>query len=109
MSCSNLKYLFFHSTDLKDILRGWDVKPVFKKYARCEIIAEAEGGLVGKCGKLIFILVKKDLDPIYSINVELTKLENGRNFRYGRYVFEEDLKIDATFDDSLYPIVYCNN
>ena len=98
------KYLFFHSDDLENVLRVLDVKPVFKKYARCEIIAEAEESLVGKCGDLIFVITDKDFDlePIYSVSVEVTKLENGREFRYGRYIFEEDLKIDADFDEKLF-------
>ncbi len=107
MSCSNLKYLFFHFIDFKDILKGLEVKPVFRKYAHCEIIAEAEGVLLGKCDALVFIIVKDkdfdlDLEPLYSVNVEITKLKNGKNFKYGRYAFEEDLKIDATFDEKLF-------
>ncbi len=102
-----MRYLIFHSDDLKNILEKLrEAKPVFRKFAFTEILAEFDDGIVGKYKNAIFVLIEKDsidIEPVYTLEVEIAMLKDGREFKHGKYVFESGkLMIDSSFTPSLF-------
>ena len=57
-----MEYLIFSGEELEDLLLGIkDAKPAFKKYKYVEILAQFDGGVVGKYSDIVFIFAEREL------------------------------------------------
>ncbi|WP_202320624.1 hypothetical protein [Archaeoglobus neptunius] len=101
-----MQYLLFH--DLEDVLPNLpDAKPSFGRHRYVEILAEFEGGVVGKYRNVIFTLTTKDIklskEPIVSFTVEFASDDGSfKSFRYGKYSCNDKILIDGEYIDEFF-------
>ncbi len=93
------EYLVFHSEDIEDVLKAiGNARPVYRRYRFVEIIAEFDGGFVGKYADVIFVMTSKpvefdafNVEPVGNVSVhvaeegELDEFEGLSGYRFGRY------------------------
>ncbi|AIY90316.1 hypothetical protein [Geoglobus acetivorans] len=85
----------FHAEELEDVLNSIpDLKPSFRKLGNVEVIAENKEVRVGKYRNYVIVLSSGELEfenaPIETFRIVLRELENGRDFQFGTYRFEEN-------------------
>lgn len=102
-----MEYLIFSGEELEDILLGINAKPSFKKYKYVEILAQFDGGVVGKYSDIVFIFAERELpiekEPLEKFAVEISEDDGSfKPFRFGKYRYEEKLLIDVEFREDLF-------
>jgi len=103
-----VEYLIFSGNELEDVLSGIkDAKPAFRRYKYVEILAQFDGGVVGKYGNIVFILAEREppieKEPLERFAVEISKDDGSyKPFRFGKYRYEEKLLIDTEFREDLF-------
>ncbi|MET1124008.1 MAG: hypothetical protein ABWW66_01935 [Archaeoglobaceae archaeon] len=99
-----MKYSFFARSELEELLSSLKgAKPKFRAMRRVELIAEFEGGVVGRYGDLLFVFGEfEGLEPLKTIEVELSSGGDFKPFAYGRYKIGEKIFIDSEFRDELF-------
>ncbi len=101
-------YLFFHQDELDEVLRSLKnlVIPKYKRYRFSEVVAAADGVLVGKYREMIFVATSKPvnipIEEVGSVELEICDVE-GKSFGFGSYIFGENyVKVSAEFSDELF-------
>lgn len=84
-----------------------EAKPAFKRYMYVEILAQFEGGVVGKYGNIVFLFTNRKppitKEPLERVVVEITEDDGSyKPFRFGKYRYDGKLLIDADFREDLF-------
>jgi len=103
-----VEYLIFSGRELEDLLLKVNkAKPAFKRYRYVEILAEFDGGVVGKYHDIVFIFTARelliDLEPLERFFVEISEDDGTfKPFRFGKYRYEGKLLMDADIREDLF-------
>ncbi|WP_456330130.1 hypothetical protein [Archaeoglobus sp.] len=103
-----MEYLIFSGDELEDVLSGIkDAKPAFKRYKYVEILAQFDGGVVGKYGDIVFMFSEREPpieeEPLERFVVEISEDDGSyKPFRFGKYRYEGKLLIDVEFSEDLF-------
>lgn len=103
-----MEYLLFADRELEDVLSELkEAKPVFKRYRYVEILAQFEGGVVGKYGNFVFLFTDREpsltTEPLERVVVEISEDDGSyKPFRFGKYRYDGKLLIDVEFTEDFF-------
>ena len=103
-----MDYLIFTGEELEEVLSEIkEAKPAFKRYKYVEILAQFEGGVVGKYNDFVFIFAERDppvtKEPLERFLVEISEDDGSyKPFRFGKYRYDGKFLIDADFREDFF-------